>query len=501
MKWTWWLFICLKSSFLLGGELEWIESAGQNAIIAIKSETSKYPTQLQENLWQNICESLGQRLKKSNSGQGFLTTFKCAFGKNLTELEKNSGWIIFIHETKEFLAIDIYSQRSKEFLLVQNFSFTSRSNKLELYERPKVLENLARLIIESIPTGWNAKYQGVDKNFAFESSADLPALPTRLLVYRLAFDLQTEQWLSQPRAELEYVQTNEGAPGKKIEIFRPSRIWIPLVQGENYWVQNSNGLNLRQSLYEKRLAMDLEGFSVLGLVDRLFLESLTSNYFGLRYGRSFLKGRSVITETPLISLLVEMRSGLFAGLRWYYDYMPKVKASSDFGQEHFAMKRLLLGWAFDYKAPKSFSKFVSRVDLQPKLGLLDVEAQFLVADSNGVLSPFELKAKNIANLSLELGIERESWLTRNRLWVSYSSAKIAVKNSAGLGISSSRIGLDIYIDLSTRRRLKWSALAFGMAENMELTRDNRTLLRKSDSAISEISFNLFFLGGGLSLSW
>jgi hypothetical protein len=300
---------------------------------------------------------------------------------------------------------------------------------------------------------------------------------------------------------LRRVQESAGIPANKKQNYKFGRIWVPLQSGQSYWVQNVAGLNQRQELYEKLLASDLQGFSILNLVDRLIFDSLSSNYAGLRYGQYFLKGDSVIVQTALLSLLVEMRGGPLAGMRWYYDITPMVKINSDEGDQRFNMRRLSLGWAMEFDMPKPLQGLVSRFDVQPKLGLLDIDSQFLVKNSTGILQPLTMKAGNVLSLSLEVGIEKQTSFTRNRLWASFSSAKFGVKNRDGVAVYSNKAGFDAYFDLYSGDQIKWGALIFGLGENLQLGRDPDKLSGESDLELANIAFNLFYLGGGLTVSW
>lgn len=256
------------------------------------------------------------------------------------------------------------------------------------------------------------------------------------------------------------------------------------------------------SEYSKSLASRFGQFTILSFLDRLLFETLNSNYAGIRYGQSFLASDSIVAQANLISILVELRSGYLAGLRWYYDTSPKVTRQVGDDVERFQWTRASLGWAFDVPVPEFVKPLITGFNVQPKIGLLDLDAKFILMDeAEGVYRSLNFSAKNSFDFSLEIDTEYESYWSRNRLWAAFSIAAYGHNNRDGLKTASQRLGVDAYFDILNWKQINVNLLAFGMIENLNLSKNKDSLLSQSEEAISDLNFSLFFLGGGVTVSW
>jgi hypothetical protein len=210
----------------------------------------------------------------------------------------------------------------------------------------------------------------------------------------------------------------------------------------------------------------------------------------------------VITETALLSALLEIRSGPLSGLRFYYDLTPRAEKERYGLTEHFEMSRTSLGWAWEIIPPESWQGLISRIDLQPKFGILSFDSKLAVQDNLGDYQLTSFEARRVLNLNAELGLEKESIGWRTRLWGSYSSAQASLVKSNGVSVTSARVGFDVYMDLMKEEKWDLKALVFGFGERLLLQRDTKAIDdSSSDLAIRQFGFNLLFLGGGVTVSW
>lgn len=492
--------LLLMKAPLYAGNKSWLDPGAQRGVIFLQTDGQTL-THDRHQQWLQFCQGLGSRLIIEQPGSGFLSSYRCEVGADPKVSVRDFDWLLIVYEKEKFIDVEVQFWMGTQWQVVQTFSFHFQNDWLVALQKNTALDYLSRMILESLPTGWAYKHRSGTSAIHWSVATHLPKLPSSLYVYQLRFDQGRKIWLPQVRAVLKRNDLQHEPGNIRKESFEIVQSWLPLVDGQSYWVQSVDGRNQRQDEYEKKLQESLGGFSILNLVDRLLFESFSSNYAGVRWGKSFLRGDSILTQSQLVSVLVEMRNGPLAGLRWYYDFSPRSHASRQGLEEYFAMKRASLGWAIEWRTPRSMQSFLSRLDLQPKVGLLDITSQFVAEDSLGNLRMLGFSAHNILSLSLELGLEKETSWFRHRLWTSLSSARFGLRNRAGVSVTSTKAGLDNYFELGKWHHAEMGILLFGLAENLSLSRDSSKILDLDDVGISELSFNLFFLGGGVTVSW
>ncbi|WP_218110116.1 hypothetical protein [Oligoflexus tunisiensis] len=479
-----------------------VDPKNQKAYIRLQDGAKILSGETSQAQWLRLCQGLGQNLLANNSSPGFLAEYLCQREEKEPAGAAEASWRITFITRPKFIDIDIQFQVKGQWTPVQTFSFHLEGEFLEDLQKASVLRFLSRMILESLPTGWIYTHKAGGKTTELIMHPDMPLLPEELLIYQLHFVPGRNLWLPRVKARLRRTQEFRNLEQGRAESFEWKRTYGTLKDGERYWIQNSEGRNQRQAEFEKKINGETQGFSLLNLLDRMLFESFTSNYAGLRYGHSFVQGDSVITQTSLISLLLELRSGPLSGLRWYYDLTPQAQQTRFGLQEHFEMSRASLGWAWEFTPPESWQFLISRIDLQPKIGLLNLESELAVQNSLGEYRLTRFEAKQVLNLNAELGLEKELLWMRSRLWASYSSAQAGLVQSNKVSVTSSRVGVDAYFDLMKRPGWDLKIMGFGFAERLSLERDSEDLeASASDLAIREFGFNLLFIGGGITISW
>lgn len=452
--------------------------------------------------WKEFCDRLGKGLLITAPVPGFLASYSCLPLGVKEQPSRPPLWRIRLAEQKRFFEVEVsHFQRPEGYRKIRSFSFRFEGNLMSSLTGETLPLLMARMLAESLPLGWSFLYEANQKEFSFKLPKDLPALPAELLLYELAFDPKRKLWIPTVRGTLTQTASKKFDLTKRQDTYVVGQTFAPLKDKQRYWVQNAQGLSKQQAEYEKALSAQLKGLSFMTLLDRLIFDSFESNYGGFRYGKSFLIGSSVVTEADLLSILVEMRSGLFAGLRWYYDLSPEVRRGVDGEEEFFKMSRISLGWAFDFEMPAPISFLVSRVEVQPKFGLLDVQTKFSILDDENNKTALNFDAKNAYDLAIELGVEKESYWFRSRLWTAFSAAMFGLSNKSNTSVVSSKAGLDAYWDLFEWGSLDLNLLTFVLAERLSLSKDGGQLEEEADIGIAEVGFSLFFVGGGFTLSW
>ncbi len=475
----------------------------QSAFIAFQSteNTSKDPA-LAKN-WKEFCDRLGRGLTINALTPGFLASYSCLPLGVVDQPSKAPPWRIRIIEQKRFFEVEVsYFHKPEGYLKVRSYNFRFEGSLLSNLKGEVLPVTVARMLAEGLPVGWSYLHDASKKEIEFKVGKDQPKLPKKILVYDLSYDSKRKIWIPAVRALLTQKSFKIADKNSRTETFEISQEYLPLKDKQRYWLQNGEGLSKQQADYEKAMGSQMKGLSLMSFLDRLIFDSFESNYAGFRYGKSFLIGESIVTEADLMTFLVEMRSGLFSGLRWYYDLSPEKRRGVDGEAEFFSMSRASLGWAFDFEMPAPISLLVSRVEVQPKFGLLDVKTKFSVVDEEGQGTSLNFDAKNVYDLAIELGIEKESYWFRSRLWTSFSAAMFGVSNPSKTSVISSKAGLDAYWDF-----IEWgnswdiNILTFALGERLTLGQEATFLGEEEQLGISEVSFNLFFVGGGFTLSW
>lgn len=492
----------LEDASLASGKAVPILAEQQNAYIYLEStnDYSKDPS-LAKN-WKEFCDQLGKGLSINAQVPGFLASHSCLPLGLTDQPSRPPAWRIRIIEQKRFFEVEAaYYAKPEGYRKVRSFSFRFEGDLLVNLKGETLALVIARMLAESLPLGWSYLHDGSQSEIVFKVGKDLPLLPPELVVYELAFDPKKKIWIPSVRATMKRKNSKKFDLTSRQDSYEISHGFAPLKDKQRYWLQNAQGLSKQQAEYEKAMSAQMKGLSLLSLLDRLIFDSFESNYGGFRYGKSFLKGSSIVTEADLLSILVEMRSGLFAGLRWYYDLSPEVRRGLDEEAEFFRMSRISLGWAFDFEMPAPLSMLVSRVEVQPKFGLLDVKTKFTVLNDAGENVSLSFDAKNAYDLAIELGAEKESYWFRTRLWAAFSAAMFGVSNKQNTSVVSSKAGLDAYWDLFEWGSLDFNLLTFALAERLTLSKDGGQIDEEAELGIAEVGFNFFFVGGGFTLSW
>ncbi|MDQ3234869.1 MAG: hypothetical protein M3Q07_23940 [Pseudobdellovibrionaceae bacterium] len=496
------LFYLLLPAAVKSQSLQPVVPGEQYAQISFIPEKSNNDEARLENQWQGFCQKFGKSILLQAEQPGFVASFTCIPAGLAIPPSNAYSWRIRLIEQKRFLNLELSFGKGEKEHLVHSFRFRLEGDVLAKLQANKVQQILSRMLVESLPTGWVYLHNEADSDLALPSPGPPLSLPHDINVYDLFFKEDANVWLPRLRARLKPSAVKIETRKSKMQSYQIVESYLPLRKGQAYWVQNNAGVGKRQGDFNSLMSKNMEGFSLIGLLDRLIFESMESNFAGIRYGHSFLKGSSIITDVQLLATLVEMRSGPLAGLRWYYDFTPKLERDGEGGSEIFQLRRASLGWAFGWDTSPPLQALVSQINIQPKIGLLDLKSRFIVTDSEGELNYLSFEARNVYDLALEVGLEKESIRYRSRLWGSINTAKFGQSNQDAVAVASQKLGLDVYFDLMEGRG-SWDMklLLFGMSESMNLQKNPSKVLNSDGKGLYDISFNLLFLGGGFTISW
>jgi hypothetical protein len=286
------------------------------------------------------------------------------------------------------------------------------------------------------------------------------------------------------------------------------------------WAQNADGPGARAE--ELKAIMDdahlqlnaaaMEG-SLLDFINgkvkslsSLLLDTAASGYVGLRYGLQVLSGDELLGKTSMFSLLVEIRGGPAKGIRYYYDKLPKTTAKQE-GVDgdvdtSIEWSRHVLGYSFDFDP----GFLVDRVTIDPKLGMWNFQAELPTEkdEEDRVVATEEFKLGNTVSVALEVGLELLSdWYTL-RGWYSIDSGYSLLKT--GGTITSNRFGIDTYFTAGPTfsvfgMPLKTALLAFFVHESVTLEAGKTEDPDAGEEAITGVSYDGGYAGGGVAISW
>jgi len=218
-----------------------------------------------------------------------------------------------------------------------------------------------------------------------------------------------------------------------------------------------------------------------------------AGYVGVRYGLSLSAPDSpLMHDLQLFSLLLEMRGGALAGLRFIHDRIPEVKVTPAGTEQSFALSRSLLGWAFELNAPV----LVDKIHVTPRLGSYSTDTRIAEGQvtQTTVQTVREAHIASATALGLEVDVELAKFFYILRGWASQDFSGLADSKQSA---TSTRLGLDFFVKgggLGGKTSLSY--LAFVTTENVVL-KDTQNNNNTETVKIEGMTFG----GLGLSLSW
>lgn len=472
-----------------------IVAAGKQAgIISFSSEFSAQRSA--SDTWAGFCKALGKRL--STPGMGFLSSYSCQ-----TE-SKAPRWRIHVTERKASFDVDVFSSLNNSAAAIRRLSFPTKGEVFDLLDEGFLQIAIARMLTESMPTGWAMLYK--EDNLTFETAEQILPSPRDLFVYDLLYDKDKDLWIPRIRARLSRVHSGNGDNDQTAE-YAVSDSYRPLKKGRTYWAAAVQEDGERQRKYEgiitdvlqrKRIPQNMGPDNFL---QDLLLGGLRSSYTGFRYGVSVFQTDSVVTQVNMISILAEIGGGPLSGLRWYYDIFPEVSRGSGSEEEYFTLRRASLGWAFDFEVPTFLSSIASKVDVQPKIGLLDLKSRFFTTTATGEKAGLNFVVRNNYDLAVELGAEKAAPWFRVRLWSAFSMANFGFSNKNSIAVNSKRGGIDTYVDVFESGNWDVNLLGFGTIENLDISKDPSSIDPLGPPELYSFNSNIYFLGLGFTVSW
>lgn len=480
-----------------------IVAGKQKGVIAFRSV---YDSDKMPEAWMRFCKALGKEL--SSPKHGFLSSYVCQFSGS-SPPSSSPSWRIEVIEGKDALELQVSFLLARVSQNVRSLSFPIHASVLKNLNSGILPVAIARMLVEENPTGWLYKHTQDAPSFDMQGEGEPLLLPHDLLIYDLYYEKKEQLWLPRLRALISKDDDRgEGGEDSDQVKYSVATSYRPLQRGRSYWIRGLISKE-RENKYRKIILEALQGKrdedlpeekgSEETLSDDPLSGPVRSNYAGARYGKSIAQSDSIVTRADMVSVFAEVGNGSLKGLRGSYDLFPKVKSGSGNEEEYFSLKRASLGWAFNFQMPAPLRPFLTKMDIQPKIGLLDLKSRFSTSTSTGKAG-LDFNATNTYDLAIEAGVEKTSSWFRSRLWGGLSTANFGVSNASSVTVKSSRGGMDLYFNLFRSEAWDANLLTFVAMERLEFAKDPNAL--KSDTIeLYSISSNLIFAGLGFTLAW
>lgn len=443
--------------------------------------------------WQRNCELFG-RLMEVGRGPyhyGFASSVSCVKGSasSYSVLKGDSPWALVIKEESEQLwSIKLFYRDNKE---------PTVDLKIDAYAKPDVLlgvgafaKNLALYIMDRLvhPIYFSPEEVSSGK-VAFKAenvnlpkpSANIKLFSLRLLksgVYQFHL-VGTGAYKEEDKRAFWVLDI--GADTKNMPI------WAQVEEGKCQKIDEAGN-----GMLEAQTELGLDGEALKNFMRR----TIPGGFVGTRYGVSLIKDKELLQKMRSYSLLLEIRGGLFAGLRSYWDLIPEVKTKDQGVEESLRISRLSAGWGYDFDLPAVFDT----IGFVLKVGATDVDGKVIIATDDTTFLTTPLRMKNALNLGLEVGLEKDFEDTLLRLWAASDLSGVVNISKTGQA-RSLRAGADLYrkvFDFSNK--YSFGILAFTHFEKLsfELAKDQEVA---NVAAFEGISYNIVFAGLGVTMNW
>ena len=480
-----------------------IQPVGTDLTIAIERRTlSADKTKTYRAEWTALCRTISKYFENRTGtiGRGPFTDVTCL--DKATSLDailnkkKVPSWVLLVSDTDTQSGFEIFYISKGKPISQASQLMAATDTFLADIKDPKYLKNICFYLLDQLPVFSLVTIKSDTASVVLDPQLDPELLPREYVLYTLRFDAKKKVWLPRP---VGFARPPDNKSGAEWPVTLQRGAFIG---ADPVFAHNAKG----RGMLKKTLLDNLGSFfSKFGLKSLLsgFLASLDSNLSGIRYGYPMLKSKDIISKSSMLSMFTEIRGGPLSGIRLYYDKTPLIKRTVGNGlPERFGWSCLTAGWSFNIPVPKTFSSTIHKFDFAPKIGIYDLDSLLVVTDTKGEQHTADFALKNAMDIGFETGVEHatksmglwRAWLAMNRSW--------NTKSTSGTRITSTKAGLDAYWSLFKLGKTRFKLLTFGSFEELNLTKDpsppGATITKV---VITDLSYNLIFLGAGATLAW
>ncbi|MFK7871666.1 MAG: hypothetical protein AB8C84_00650 [Oligoflexales bacterium] len=492
-----------------------ISAYGEHVAIQWRwSDPSDTPKKVEDksefkNQWKDTCATLGNFLRPGQGpyGWGIFSSYTCFINKKYQNGKKKfkTPWLLEFLQSSDEIVISLYYQGQSSSFLPLNNKKPLSVVRLENFDGIVSILGSKKLIPLLLANLWDQapfvrKIKARKRKYEKISGPKpprvdpfpLPPVPEKITLYRMKKKKEKDvYWVGTPIAEGVSDASNVTYLHSGVYVGQPTWEFAEPVEAlEDLWVHNSFGALSMQKELNKRLkdAINLiQDIGLLGAIADALSMSVSSGYFGFRYGQSMVTQQFFENNMSIMSLLLEVRAGPLQGLRFYADSWPSFSLPT--GVE-FGGNRQVLGWAFGTDVGPFY------MDLTPTFGRWSVHMAIPVDES---VLPFDLKQALSVGIEMGTELQFEDHLYR----FGYSKAYSIPQSNQKTEVSTARYAFDSFHKIGLFDHVESSLLLFLIVEfasfkdSTEQDPDSFDITER----IEDISFPFAFSGIGVTFSW
>lgn len=490
--------------------------------ISFQAEESFVPNNFRERLgsdWEVFCEKFSKNflIGKGPQGRGVANKVNCLDAKFVNDPDKFNNvaaqWNLhFSWKSKGLSLVLTHSLNKKDVLNLGTIDFPKQFSTDTFFHVPEATYYVLNRIYRRLPVAWSAVFQKTDVQWQLAplDSKMLGVMsPARKVgLYALRFDDSQKIWIPTLYALAQPVVSDDSRKQFDREGGEPLELrWVinPRQSKMRLWAQEI--YNPLEKEVDPSFISMADPNSKKGLLEGYALDGLKSNQVFLRYGMPFPKGTTVVSQASKLELIAYFGKGIIDGLTIGYEYSPRQVQAEEDDTYSFTWTRMEAGWSFELGEPQTIERFATRFKLAPKIGILNMDAYFPLNASENLefATVAAFRVKNQIDLGGELSWELESLNYRIRLWGTAHLSGYVLGGANPTKISNQRAGGDISYDVyKTSGGMRFALLGFGYIDwvtvQQETTPQEGFNLSTSTTA-SGASYNVTFIGAGLSVTW
>lgn len=468
-----------------------------NIELVSPSAASRNESKAVETSWKSACAALGAafKIKRNFFFHGIAASHSCRIVSGAGDTRAN-GWTLRITPGPASWTLAMFYDNTAE--PEASLAIAGDAKVIKALGEPEVARHAAMKLMDDLPLARLVDQKSIKSSLSYKGKRNGAQLtPVKeYKIFSMSYLPEGRLWAPRMVGEATLLRSAKTGVWKWRVVLDG-----PLEPHQTYWAQDARGrganaVGLSENLKNALSKHDLKG----GLLDdaaTALYATVSSGYAGFRFGYPILQADPLLSKSAMVGIFTEVRGGPLEGLRWYWDFAPEARATINGEKMNFTWSRASLGWALGLDLDSSF---LTRIDLIPKVGLMDLDAKVPFETSRGVV-PVKFRFKNATNLGLELGVETASPWFLLRLWGATDVSGYLDLGGPGT-IKSLRAGIDTYWDLyEISDRFKLSLLAFGFAEKLSLAKKEGEIDADANVKIQAIGYALGIVGVGLILAW
>ncbi len=491
--------------------------------ISFQAEESFVPKNFRERLgsdWENFCEKFSSNfiLGKGPQGRGIANKVNClaiAFGKDTeTPPAIEEGWLLSFGWKGSGFSLSLYykSKGIKDIHLINKIEFPKQFTPDLLFSAQEASYYVVNRIYRRLPVAWNTVVAKTDLQWQLSPldprslSVFMPARKVGL--FALRFDADKKIFIPTLYAVAQTIAADDAKKQIDREGNEPLELrWVIEPKGNKARLWAQEIVNPVEREIEPSFVTMRENRNSGSLLEGYALESLKSAQTIVRIASPFPKGSTVVSQASKAELLVNIGKGPLEGLTFGFEYSPRLSQVDGEDTYSFTWSRTEFGWSFPLGEPQTIDSFATRFKLVPKIGLLSMDAYFpLNASQNYEFATVAaFKVQRQLDLGGEFSWELESLNYRLKLWGTAHISGYILSGSNPTKVSNQRGGGEITYDLyKTSGGTRFGVMAFGYLDVVTLQQDTTPELGlnlATSTTASGASFNVTYIGGGLSLTW